>query len=396
MVKIQLNQLEVECVVNTGAEGTMMSPETSQRLGLKKKSAGKATLVGFTGETALRGIPRYPVTIQLGTKTIEWQVYVAPITDPFLLGLDLMLATSVTILGGGPVLVNGEPVDTSVEKTAGAYNTSRVLFKRPSTLPASSKQGVWGVVEDPLPGMSTSLEPTGVGDDVSAGGIIVPMEEQIPGRTSKVRLKNRCPDTLDLLPATYHHVRTLPQHFLDKIQNSADAQDCAGDSDETGENPTSADAQDCAGDPDETGENPTSANAEDRAGDPDETGEDCTSADAKDCVGDPDDTGEDTRNQEEKSEPESKEEDHLRDTEESELGLRELFGSQSSAEGEPCSTPNQECPRQRGQRADPRRRPGDGDQASDSGSEGACGESESPGRVTQRGRVVNRPSRLDL
>ena len=102
------------------------------------------------------------------------------------------------------------------------------------------------------------------------------------------------------------------------------------------------------------------------------------------------------KTQEEWSEPESEEEDHLTDIEESELGLRELFGSQSSAEGEPCSTPNQECPRQRGQWADPRRRPGDGDQASDSGSEGACGDSESPGRVAQQGRVVNRPSRLDL
>ena len=85
--------------------------------------------------------PKYRVTIRLGRKVKDWDVYVAPIRDSFLLGLDLMLAARVTVSVEGQVHVDGEPIGTVVVgRSVGEYAVSRVLLECPSTLPAEASE----------------------------------------------------------------------------------------------------------------------------------------------------------------------------------------------------------------------------------------------------------------
>ena len=105
----------------------------------------------------MQSMPKYRVTVQLGSKSREWDVYVAPITDPFLMGLDFMLAAHVTVLGGGQVLADGEPVETAiVSESMEKYAVSRVLLQKTSTLPAA--RGPKCNTEDPPTGQSAMTD----------------------------------------------------------------------------------------------------------------------------------------------------------------------------------------------------------------------------------------------
>ena len=146
VVPIVVNQLPLRCIVDTGAEATVMSRDTFQRLRLTEQpSTGTVVLQGAQGGTTMGPAEAHRVTIRIGNKTMDWDVYVAPITDSFLMGLDFMLAAGVTISAGGQVHVQREPVGTTiVGKTMRDYPVSRVLPQEPSVLPAERER-------DPIP-----------------------------------------------------------------------------------------------------------------------------------------------------------------------------------------------------------------------------------------------------
>jgi hypothetical protein len=52
------------------------------------------------------------VTFQIGTRSFEWEVYVAPIHDSLLLGLDMLRDANVTIHASGRVLIKEELLGT--------------------------------------------------------------------------------------------------------------------------------------------------------------------------------------------------------------------------------------------------------------------------------------------
>ena len=126
---------------------------------------------------------RYKVTIKLGSKSVDWSVYVADIGDPFLLGLDFVLAAGITISAGGQVHIQGEPIATTiVGKTVQDYSVCRVLLQDPSVLPAESERDVWGLVESPKSGISAVLEPVGLAEGVLSGSVVVDVAKRVPVR----------------------------------------------------------------------------------------------------------------------------------------------------------------------------------------------------------------------
>lgn len=82
----------------------------------------------------------YNVTLTVGSKSRDWDIYVAPIRDSLLMGFDFMLAADVTILGGDKVFVEGEPVPSYISgRSQESYVVSRVLLLKPSALPPQSE-----------------------------------------------------------------------------------------------------------------------------------------------------------------------------------------------------------------------------------------------------------------
>ena len=115
LVPITVNQLQLKCVIDTGAEATVMSQDTFQKLHLTDSPSGEpAYLLNAESGKEMGTVSKYSVAIKLGSKSRVWDVYVAPIRDPFLLGLDFILAANMTMLNGGQVLIEGEPVATTI------------------------------------------------------------------------------------------------------------------------------------------------------------------------------------------------------------------------------------------------------------------------------------------
>ena len=184
VVPITVNHLALKCVVDTGAEATVMSHDTFQQLQLKgQTSTGTAVLRNAQQGNEMGPVEKYRVNIRMGSKNCDWDVYVAPIDDPFLLGLDFVLAAGITISAGGQVQIQGEPIATTIMGRAfTGYAVSRVLLQDPSVLPAESEQDVWGVVEVPKPGVSAVLEPANIAEGVLSGRVVVDVAQRVPIR----------------------------------------------------------------------------------------------------------------------------------------------------------------------------------------------------------------------
>lgn len=101
-IALTVNGIPVQAVVETGAEMTILSESLYQRFPVSEQTALKKTLL-WNAElgkdmTAMGGLK---LTFQICTRSFEWEVYMVPIHDTFLLSVDLLRAANVTIHANG-------------------------------------------------------------------------------------------------------------------------------------------------------------------------------------------------------------------------------------------------------------------------------------------------------
>ncbi|KAK7918651.1 hypothetical protein WMY93_009935 [Mugilogobius chulae] len=227
-IPLTINGIPTQAVADTGAQTTVISEELYQSI--LESDATTAELhqtyllnagVG-DGMKAKQGLT---VTFQIGSKSINWEVHVAPIRDSVLLGLDLMKAHDVVIYTRGKVFIAGELVPSKIVQDNGSgYCLARVTLGEATILPATSECVVWGEVEDPRPGVTAVLEPLNITDTVASGSVVVTMEKRVPIRvcnfaTKKTALpKGAC---LGLFVEAYPEIpdqqnqSTVPSHMQD-------------------------------------------------------------------------------------------------------------------------------------------------------------------------------------
>ena len=212
-IPIQVNHLPLMCIVDTGAEATVMSREVYKQLNLGSQPESKRACLGNAESGKTMGVfDGYNVALKIGSKEWDWTVYIAPIQDPFLLGLDFMIRANITTQRGPKVFVEGEPVPSYIKGGPGeSYAISRVLLVSPLTLPPQSECDTWGFVEHPHPHVTAVLEPVGLADGVSSGSVLVNMEPKVP-----VRLCNISPVSTHLVKGTCLGIliETLPLQDL--------------------------------------------------------------------------------------------------------------------------------------------------------------------------------------
>ena len=93
MVPLDVNSKTVAAVVDTGAEVTLVNTEVFNKTGWEGERE-PVILKGIFPEVA-EGCMVKDVPLKLGGKDYKWDLYVAPISDAFLLGLDFMLEHKV-------------------------------------------------------------------------------------------------------------------------------------------------------------------------------------------------------------------------------------------------------------------------------------------------------------
>ncbi|KAF5891550.1 uncharacterized protein DAT39_018749 [Clarias magur] len=120
------------------------------------------------------------VKFQIGSWSIEWEVFVAPIRDPVLLGLDLLRAANVTIHTSGRVFIEEELAPAKVIGGDGTdYHVARVVLEADTMLPPESECLVWGEVDNPKPGVCAVLEPYLITETVASGSVVTTMEQRV-------------------------------------------------------------------------------------------------------------------------------------------------------------------------------------------------------------------------
>lgn len=150
----------------------------SEQTALKKKLLWNAE--SGKDMTAMGGLK---LRFKICTRSFEWEVYMAPIHDTFLLSLDLLRAANVTIHANGRVFIEGELLpDKIVGSDRPDYFVARVLLEKDTTFLPKCECLVWGEVDHPKPGVSTVPEPLSINEAVSSRSVVTTMEQRVPVR----------------------------------------------------------------------------------------------------------------------------------------------------------------------------------------------------------------------
>ncbi|KAL7883159.1 hypothetical protein SRHO_G00008170 [Serrasalmus rhombeus] len=147
LIVLSVDGIQVNAVIDTGAEATIMSEETFNTLLVKNHTSLKKVSLR-NAETGKEMIATGGVMVEfkIGTKTLQWDICVAPIHDALLLGLDFLKAADFTIHAS---------------------------------------------VDNPKPEVPTVLEPVCLADGLSSGSVMIKMEHRIPVRLCNVSASSK-------------------------------------------------------------------------------------------------------------------------------------------------------------------------------------------------------------
>ncbi|XP_036000896.1 uncharacterized protein LOC118565187 [Fundulus heteroclitus] len=192
-VPLIINGISTQAVADTGAQTTVISEELYQSL-LENKTAPvdlhQTYLLNAGVGDGMKAKHGLTVTFQIGSKSFNWDVHVAPIRDSVLLGLDLMKAHDVVIYTRGKVFIGSEQVPSKIVRDNGSdYCVARVTLGETIIIPASSECVVWGEVEDPKPEVTAVLEPADIAENVALASVVVTMKKKVPVRVCNFSTK---------------------------------------------------------------------------------------------------------------------------------------------------------------------------------------------------------------
>jgi hypothetical protein len=148
VVTAKINGISQESILDTGAEVTIISerfhsennlPPPNRKVRLLNAEDGK-DMIGGAGLT---------ISIQIGTSICNWNIIVAPIRDPVLLGLDYFTSIDAEITSKGIMRVNGKVVESKILSRGNAI--SRVIMDKNISLEPRSETIVSVKLTCPFP-----------------------------------------------------------------------------------------------------------------------------------------------------------------------------------------------------------------------------------------------------
>ncbi|MCG8077509.1 MAG: retropepsin-like domain-containing protein, partial [Candidatus Thiodiazotropha taylori] len=141
-VSVLLQDKPLKAVVDTAAEVTIISDRVFAEMDPKPPCLKKVTLHTAGRDMKMQGFVAGPVNLQLGSSIFPEAVYVAPIQDDMLLGLDFLLRHGVDIKLEELYLSfreRNEKIPIEVEKTSSKESTvARVTIHKTTKIPPNS------------------------------------------------------------------------------------------------------------------------------------------------------------------------------------------------------------------------------------------------------------------
>ena len=150
-VRVGLNSTFLNAIIDTAAEVTIISDRVHNILNPKPPKIKEVTLNTAGRDMKMKGIVAGPVEVKLGSKTFMERVYVAPIEDDMLLGIDFLRRHKVDIcIPESRLLVEGEEIPMAFGSESQPPKVARVLVNKTTLIPPNSVKKVPCRMTEPL------------------------------------------------------------------------------------------------------------------------------------------------------------------------------------------------------------------------------------------------------
>lgn len=209
LTTLEVDGHPVQATVDTGATVTILSEEFYRKLDRHDGDCDTYTVKLSNAEDGSAMTARGGTVVQLriGSRVLDWEVYVAPTRDDVLLGLDFLRAADVTIHARGGVYVDGQRVKSQLINQALSHLSTPIHLEKAVVLEPETEYVVWGVNEDPRPDQEGILEPSTIMKGIAIAGTLIQMGARIPirianftNRPIKLRSGTLLGDVVEVVP----------------------------------------------------------------------------------------------------------------------------------------------------------------------------------------------------
>ncbi|KAL5011242.1 hypothetical protein ScPMuIL_011676 [Solemya velum] len=122
VVPVGINGVKTECIVDTGADITVLATNFAENIGLRYGDAERANLLNAQDGREMEAVMNISVDLELGDCRINWPICIAPIRDDVLIGMDLLEKLDGVILARQEIPVRMvNPTDHCVTLSKGTH-----------------------------------------------------------------------------------------------------------------------------------------------------------------------------------------------------------------------------------------------------------------------------------
>ncbi|KAL5015456.1 hypothetical protein ScPMuIL_009726 [Solemya velum] len=211
VVPVGINGVKTECIVDTGADITVLATNFAENIGLRYGDAERANLLNAQDGREMEAVMNISVDLELGDcRPINWPICIAPIRDDVLIGMDLLEKLDGVILARQGDLLLGGTLVPGRYRAESACHVARVCVSEKTTLPPRSEKIVKGKVDNPEENITGVLDPASLKRGVHVGSVFVHIKPEIP-----VRMVNPTDHCVTLSKGTllgWAKTRTTPYH----------------------------------------------------------------------------------------------------------------------------------------------------------------------------------------
>ena len=227
-VSIILQNVPVKAVVDTAAEVTIISDRIFNEMDPKPPCLRRVTLYTAGRDLSMQGFVVGPVQLKLGKNIFPETVYVAPIQDDMLLGLDFLLRQKVDLELNDRCMVFGEKGErVSIEVVKSDNKVAKVTIRKTTRIPPNSAVRLQCEIAEKL--TEYMIEPV---EDLE---VVIPRTLHAAGSTPHVCMLNLTDHYINLKnnsqiakASPVCSILTVPRdepEEISEVQNSSDTND---------------------------------------------------------------------------------------------------------------------------------------------------------------------------